>query len=130
MSKTDAGNSASALEICMGLARATVQGPIAPGGAPLATILGPHFAETVIRELGEKLANVMPAAVVDTIGRDVLRGGEEISNFLYGTPESATLVYQLAREGRIPVFKIGRATCARKSTLLRWIEDQEQRKVG
>ena len=61
---------------------------------------------------------------------DTLHGTEEISLFLYGTPNKKCQVYRMATEVppqfRPPFFKMGsNSLCARKSRLLRWIEDQE-----
>ena len=61
---------------------------------------------------------------------DILRGAEEISQFLFGTPDQKRQVYRLTTEVapqfRLPVFKMGsNSLCARKSRLLRWIEEQE-----
>lgn len=54
---------------------------------------------------------------------DILTGHKAIARFLGLTPR------QIAwhdEQGNIPTFKIGRTVCARKSTLLRWIDEQEQ----
>src|SRR5258705_1603569 len=48
---------------------------------------------------------------------DVLRGAEEISQFLYGRPDRERQVYELGRAGVITLFKMGAVWCARRSTL-------------
>jgi predicted DNA-binding transcriptional regulator AlpA len=55
---------------------------------------------------------------------DILHGAEAIRAFL-GFPKRSQ-VYHHVRKGSLPHFRIGEQLCARKSTLLRWIEDQEQ----
>ncbi len=42
-------------------------------------------------------------------------------------PKMRRQVYHLARAGKLPVFKLGAILCARRSTLLAWIEAQEAR---
>lgn len=59
--------------------------------------------------------------------KDVLRGAEEIALFLYGDRELRRKVYHLAATSNLPWFKLGSMICARKSVLLRWVEEQEGR---
>lgn len=54
---------------------------------------------------------------------DILRGAEAIQAFLGF--EKRSQVYHYASKGEIPVFRMGRVLCARKSTLLRFIEQRE-----
>jgi hypothetical protein len=61
---------------------------------------------------------------------DLLRGADAIAEFLYGSPEFRRKVYHLAATSNLPVFKLGAMICARKSVLLRWVEDQEVRHAG
>jgi hypothetical protein len=79
-------------------------------------------------------ANPKPAApevananTPPTIGNDLLRGAGEIARFVFGSVEHRRKVYYLtgAAKIRMPHFKIGSVLCARKSTLLAWIEAQE-----
>jgi hypothetical protein len=58
---------------------------------------------------------------------DILRGAEEIAQFLYGDRMMRRKVYHLAATSHLPVFKLGSMICARKSVLLKWVEDQETR---
>jgi hypothetical protein len=59
--------------------------------------------------------------------KDLLRGAEEIAQFLYGDPELRRKVYHLVATSNLPVFKLGSMICGRKSVLLKWVEDQEER---
>jgi hypothetical protein len=63
------------------------------------------------------------------LGDDLLRGAEAIAAFLFGDPKLRRKVYYLTGDARtrMPHFKLGAVICARKSTLLRWIEAQEAR---
>ncbi len=58
---------------------------------------------------------------------DILRGAEDLAQFLFGDREQRRKVYHLAATSNLPVFKLGSMICARKSVLLRWIEEQEGR---
>ena len=64
-----------------------------------------------------------------TIGDDLLRGADEIAKFVFGSEKHRRKVYYLTGDAsvRMPHFKIGSVLCARKSTLLSWIEKQEAR---
>lgn len=59
--------------------------------------------------------------------KDMLRGAEEIAEFLYGDPGCRRKVYHLVSTTNFPVFKLGAMICARRSVLLKWVEDQERR---
>jgi hypothetical protein len=68
------------------------------------------------------------------LASDTLYGAAAISEFLYGTPDKTRQVYRLTTEVpvrfRLPVFKLGsNSLCARKSRLLRWIEQQESERT-
>jgi excisionase family DNA binding protein len=54
---------------------------------------------------------------------DLLSGAEAIAAYIGVKPRR---VYHLAEGRRIPVFRIGSTLCARRSTLLRWVEDMER----
>ena len=62
-----------------------------------------------------------------TIGDDLLRGADEIAKFVFGDEKHRRKVYYLTSDAkvRMPHFKIGSVLCARKSTLVAWIERQE-----
>lgn len=61
---------------------------------------------------------------------DLLIGADAIAAFVYGDTQQRRKIYHLAQTNRIPVFKLGSSVCARRSTLLRWIEQQELRAIG
>ena len=57
----------------------------------------------------------------------------ERSDLLYGVPAIARHLGRTTRQARhnidkrrIPTFRMGAIICARKSTLLRWMEEQER----
>ncbi len=58
---------------------------------------------------------------------DLLRGASEIADFLLGDKSLRRQVYHLAATSTLPTFKLGSMICARKSVLLKWIEEQEGR---
>ncbi len=62
--------------------------------------------------------------------KDLLRGAHAIAEFIYGDKQYRRKVFHLASTSKLPVFKLGSMICARKSVLLKWIEDQEERHVG
>ncbi len=63
----------------------------------------------------------------DSLGDDVLHGAAEIAEFLFGDRRLRRKVYHLAETSRLPVFRYGARLNARRSTLLKWIAEQEQR---
>jgi hypothetical protein len=76
--------------------------------------------------------------VSSDIAGDMLEGADEIGEFLFGADPDPTArrqrlrrVYRLTSEVRpsdqLPVFRIGSLLFARRSTLLRWITEREQR---
>jgi hypothetical protein len=63
-----------------------------------------------------------------SLGDDLLRGASAIAEFLFGDRSQRRKVYYLTGEAtvRMPYFRLGAIICARKSTLLRWIEERER----
>jgi hypothetical protein len=61
---------------------------------------------------------------------DLLRGADKIADFLFGDTGQRRKVYHLAETSRLPVFRLGSLLCARRSILLAWIAEQEQRGRG
>jgi hypothetical protein len=55
---------------------------------------------------------------------DILRGAEAIACHL-GFPRR--LVYHLAANDNLPIFKLGATICARKTTLETWLAAKEAR---
>ena len=68
-----------------------------------------------------------PILVNEAFADDVLRGAEAIADFLYGDATQRRKVYHLAGTSRLPIFRLGSVLCARRTVLLHWITDQEQR---
>ena len=62
-----------------------------------------------------------------TFAQDLLRGAEEIAQFLFDDANARRRVYHLVATSRLPHFKLGSMICARRSTLEKWIEEQESR---
>ena len=65
---------------------------------------------------------------------DLLEGAGAIAAFMFGDPGLVRAVYRLSTETslehRAPFFKLGGNTlCARRSTLLKWIEAKEQARL-
>ncbi len=61
---------------------------------------------------------------------DLLRGAAAIAEFLFGHVRHRRKVFRLNETSRMPYFYNGSMVCARKSTLLSWIKEQEQRGPG
>ena len=57
---------------------------------------------------------------------NVRRGAGEIAEFLFGDAGERRRVYHLAASRQLPVFRLGNSICARESTLIEWIEQQER----
>lgn len=55
---------------------------------------------------------------------DMLRGADAIADFM---GMKRRQIYHLTETSRLPVFRVGSVLCARRSTLLGWVEDQELR---
>ena len=78
------------------------------------------------RDVGEDTF-ARPRAAKPYVSRDLLRGAREIAVFLFGTPTARRRVYDLHAEGVLPTFNLGKSICARRSSLMSWIETQERR---
>lgn len=63
----------------------------------------------------------------DDLAADILRGADELAQFLFGDKGERRKVYHLAATSNLPVFKLGSMICARKSVLRKWIAEQENR---
>jgi hypothetical protein len=61
-----------------------------------------------------------------TVGDDLLEGAEAIGAFLFGPGAKARRAFYLIEKSMIPHFRIGKRIMARKSTLLRWLAEQER----
>jgi|SRR5258707_10197888 hypothetical protein len=59
--------------------------------------------------------------------KDLLRGAEEIAQFLFGDRALRRKAYHLVASSNFPAFRLGSLVCARKSVVLEWVKDQEHR---
>jgi hypothetical protein len=64
------------------------------------------------------------------LSRDLMRGADEIAEFLYGDRARRRKIYHLWATSNFPAFRLGGLICARKSVLIKWIEEQESRHGG
>ena len=72
-----------------------------------------------------------PAIVDDpALAADLLRGADQIAEFIFGKAGGRRKVYYLAESSRLPVFRLGAVLCARRSVIMNWIERQERKAVG
>jgi hypothetical protein len=73
----------------------------------------------------------MPSPPLDShdinFADDLLKGADQISEFLYGDMNHRRKVYHLAETSRIPIFRLGSVLCARRSVILAWVAQQERR---
>ena len=61
------------------------------------------------------------------LANDLLRGTDEIAEFIFGKRGGRRKIYYLAETSHLPVFRLGAVLCARRSVLMRWIAGQECR---
>lgn len=71
-----------------------------------------------------------PAGANDTglpLAQDLMSGAGAIAFFIFGdeSETSRRKVYHAADKLGLPCFKLGGTLCARRSTILSWIEKQE-----
>ena len=61
------------------------------------------------------------------LAQDLMSGAGAIAQFMFGDDAEANRrkVYHAADKLGLPCFKIGGTLCARRSTILTWIEKQE-----
>jgi len=71
--------------------------------------------------------NTLPNPAPHELADDLLRGADEIAEFIFGARGSRRKVYYLAETSHLPVFRLGAVLCARRSVLLKWIAGQESR---
>jgi hypothetical protein len=67
---------------------------------------------------------------VPEFSSDLLRGAAAIAEFLYGDRNHRRKIFYLCKRTNFPHFRIGAMICARKSSILRWIDDQEWTNTG
>jgi hypothetical protein len=67
--------------------------------------------------------------VNDNLANELLRGARAIAAFYYGDERHARRIFHLVDKGRFPHFREGNVICARKSTILAWVAEQEERSI-
>lgn len=73
------------------------------------------------------VAQIAPPPAPLQLADDLLQGANSIAKFMGVTRRQA---YHFVADGRIPTFRIGAIICARKSTILNWIAQQEAAQGG
>jgi hypothetical protein len=59
---------------------------------------------------------------------DLLRGAADIARFIYGDESHRSKVYHAVEKDGLPIFRMNGGTIhARKSTIMKWIEEKEGR---
>ena len=71
-----------------------------------------------------------PVPAEPCLADDLLRGADEIAEFMFNDRRLARRVYHIAATSKFPTFKLGAVLCARKSKLMHWIEEQEAASIG
>ena len=66
------------------------------------------------------------ASSASPLSEELLEGAGAIAAFMFGDFEARRKVYNLVEQQRLPIFRLGKRICARKSTLQCWIVDQEK----
>ncbi len=59
------------------------------------------------------------------LAEDLLHGADAIAEYIWGTGADPQRVYALRRKKGAPIFSLGNQLCARRSSLLTWIETLE-----
>jgi hypothetical protein len=65
-----------------------------------------------------------------TFSEDLLCGADAVAEFLFGDPKYRRKVYYLWQKSKMPLFKLKSKICGRKSKLLKYVEDQENRRAA
>jgi hypothetical protein len=52
---------------------------------------------------------------------DLLHGADQISTFMFGTPDKVRQIYHLFEKHRLPAWKAGNTLYARKKTIIAWV---------
>lgn len=63
---------------------------------------------------------------------DLLRGAKAIAMFIFGSCDAKSVrrVYYLAEKTNLPWFEFGSMLSARRSALLKWVREQEERNMN
>jgi hypothetical protein len=75
-------------------------------------------------------ASTRPSGANDTglpLAEDMMRGAGPLAEFFYGEDNEANRrkIYHLSDKHGLPTFKLGGVLCGRRSTIMRWVEQQE-----
>jgi hypothetical protein len=68
---------------------------------------------------------MLGGAMSDDPKLDLLRGADQISDFMFGTKNERRQVYHLVDHHDLPVVKAGKKLYARKASLIEWTENRE-----
>jgi hypothetical protein len=68
-----------------------------------------------------------PATAEPCLADDLLRGAEDIAEFIFGDRRQRRKIYHIVETSNLPTFRLGGILCGRKSALMRWIEAQESK---
>ena len=69
----------------------------------------------------------MSQAASVELADDLLVGADVIAKHIFGDAKYRRRVYYLAEKKRLPIFRLHSQLCARKSTLIKYIEAAENR---
>lgn len=68
-----------------------------------------------------------PATAEPCLADDLLRGAEDIAEFIFGDRRQRRKIYHIVETSNLPTFRLGGILCGRKSVLMRWIAQQESK---
>lgn len=60
-------------------------------------------------------------------GEDMIEGAGSIAKFVFGSEKERRKIYHIFERHDFPAFKIGGKLYARKSSILKWLAEKEQR---
>jgi hypothetical protein len=66
-----------------------------------------------------------PAMAEPCLADDLLRGADELAEFIYGDRRQRRKVYHLGETSSFPLFRLGGMLCGRRSRIKQFIEAQE-----
>jgi hypothetical protein len=76
------------------------------------------------------MTDLTTQAAEPCLADDVLRGAEQIADFLFGDRRQTRKIYHIASTSHFPSFRLGAILCARKSKIIEWISAQERKNGG
>jgi hypothetical protein len=63
---------------------------------------------------------------MEKLSDDLIVGADNLAEFVFGDKEKRRRIYHLNEAGKLPLFNLGPRLAGRRSTLTRFIEEQEQ----